>query len=240
MYIINKKACIEDSNRPKNENNKEKSFSLILKREENFNSSIPSNTSNIQSQKIHTTTTLLSTPSSIVFSDDSNITSLFSGDNPYHKSFIVSMIIAIVIAVLFIGFIIKKLVFYKININRNRNPLLDSMASSNISEYSSTYDLQSSKFSATLTESNLENNNSLLLVDMDHNINNNSHSINGDETTISEITNVNSNLNSDIVESLNYIPNNTVSEISDDNSSIDIDLELPSSKTDVNWEECMR
>ncbi|CAG8702350.1 13157_t:CDS:2, partial [Rhizophagus irregularis] len=60
------------------------------------------------------------------------------------------------------------------------------------------------------------------------------------DETISEITNVNSNLTSDVIDALNYIPNNSVSEISDDNSSIDIDLELPSSNTDVNWEECMK
>lgn len=234
MYI--KKACIEDSNRPKNENDKEKPFSLIVKREEKTNSSIPSN---IQT---YTTTKILSTPTSTINpggSNDSNISSIFSGSNPYHKSFIASMIIAILIAVIFIGFIIKKLVFYKIHINQGQ--LLDSMASSSISEYSSNYDLRSSKFNATLTESNLENNNSLLLIEIEQqsNINNITNSVISDET-ISEITNVNSNLTSDMIDALNYIPNNSVSEISDDNSSIDIDLELPSSNTDVNWEECMK
>ncbi|GES93489.1 hypothetical protein GLOIN_2v1684704 [Rhizophagus clarus] len=188
---------------------------------------------------MYTTTTQSSTPTSTINpggSNNSNISSIFSGDHPLHKSFVVSMSIAIIIAVIFIGFIIKKLVFYKSKVKQNA--LLDSMASSNISEYSSSYDLQSSKFNATLTESNLENNNSLLLIDMEQS--NITNSINGDETTISEITNVNSNLTGDIIEPSNYIPNNSVIDLSDDNSSIDIDLELPSSKTDVNWEECMR
>lgn len=231
MYI--KKTCIEDSNRPKNENDKEKPFSLIVKREEKILSSIPSN---IQT---YTTTTLSSTPSSTINpggSNNSNISSIFSGNHPYHKSFIASMIISILIAVIFIGFIIKKLVFYKIQVNQGQ--LLDSMASSSISEYSSNYDLRSSKFNTTLTESNLENNNSLLLIEIEQQSNiSNINSIISDET-ISEITNVNSNLPSEMIDALNYIPNNSVSEISDDNSSIDIDLDLPN--TDVNWEECMK
>ncbi|RIA99047.1 hypothetical protein C1645_870301 [Glomus cerebriforme] len=218
MNVINKKACKKSRNEQKEENRKGKSSFLIEKRDSSATSHIPTMPTMSTNYTTNTIKSTLLSSSPTINSVSSNI---FSGDHPFNKSFLAGMIIAIVIAIIFIGFIIKKLVFYKTK--SNKNPLLDSMASSNISESSSSYIISESNFNQALTESNLENNNSLLLIDLEHNnINNISNNSNCDET-VSEITNA--NLSNDIVD---YVPKNC---ISDETSSFDIDLELPSSKT---------
>src|SRR3954453_11499204 len=109
---------------------KEGSRSLIESAEENPSSvpTKPNEQSKLPSSTIisPSTTTLLS-PNSTIDSSNPNI---FSADNPYHKLFLASIIVAIIIAIIFIGLIIKKIAFYRTN---SRNLLLDSSMISNSS-----------------------------------------------------------------------------------------------------------
>ncbi|CAI2166400.1 7406_t:CDS:1 [Funneliformis geosporum] len=135
---------------------------------------------------------------------------LFSKDNPNHKPFMAGMIIAVIIAVIFIGYILKKIFSY--NARKCPRPLLDATSSlesnSNISHESSIHHNICDTFPSNPTE----------------------------ESASEGMYHTNSNT----IEILD-IPNPSATEHSYETSSVgDVDIELPSSKVNVNWEDCMR
>ncbi|CAG8642916.1 15924_t:CDS:1 [Funneliformis caledonium] len=141
---------------------------------------------------------------------------LFSKDNPNHKPFMAGMIIAIIIAVIFIGYILKKIFSY--NTRKCPSPLLDatsSMASnSNISHESSNHHNICDTLSSNPIELNTNDNT---------------------ENSASE------GMYNNTLETLDHIPNPCATVYSYETSSFgDVDVELPSSKVNVNWEDCMK
>src|SRR4051812_34682132 len=114
---------------------KEGSRSLIEKGEENPSSvpTKPNEQSKLPSSAIISPSTTTSPKSTI----DSSNPNIFSVDNPYHKPFLASMIVVtIIIAIIFIGWIIKKIAVYKTT--NSRNLLLDpSMVSNSSMSYES-------------------------------------------------------------------------------------------------------